>query len=360
MAVSLFRVLGARFVVAFLVMLGSGPVGFGCVLVMFSGFVMCFFRHGKLPQPDYNPSRGVYNSSMKVRDLLACGGPTFSFEFFPPKTDEAAAQLEETILELKPLRPAFVSVTYGAGGSTREKTIDIVSRVKEETGLDAMAHLTCVGSTRAEIESVLDRLVEAGVENVLALRGDPPKGQTEFQAVEGGFRYANDLISMIRERYGDRLSIGGAAYPERHPECLNPHRDLMNLRRKVDAGLDFLITQLFLDNRRYFEFVDRARSIGIEVPIVPGIMPITNAAQVERFTSSCGATLPFQLAAELDRRRDNPAAVLQLGIAHATSQCVDLLMGGAPGIHFYTLNRSTATKDVFHALQAGGFAQQAA
>ena len=298
--------------------------------------------------------------SMKIRDLLARGGPSFSFEFFPPKNEEAAAQLERTILELKPLAPTFVSVTYGAGGSTREKTLDIVSRIKADTGIDAMAHLTCVGSTRTEIEGVLDRLVDAGVESVLALRGDPPKGQSEFVAVEGGFQYAIDLIKMIRERFGSRISVGGAAYPERHPECPNPHRDLMHLKAKVDAGLDFLVTQLFLDNRRYFEFVDRARSVGIHVPIIPGIMPITNAAQVERFTSACGASFPFQLAAELDRRRNDPAAVLQLGVAHATAQCVDLLMGGAPGVHFYTLNRSTATKDVFHALQAGGFAQRAA
>jgi methylenetetrahydrofolate reductase (NADPH) len=288
---------------------------------------------------------------MKIRDLLTGGGPIFSFEFFPPKSEEAAAQLAQTIMDLKPLDPAFVSVTYGAGGSTREKTIDIVSRIKSDSGIEAMAHLTCVGSDQPEIEGVLDRLVAAGVENVLALRGDPPKGQTEFVAVDGGFRFANDLITMIRARYADRLSVGGAGYPERHPECHNPHRDLMNLKRKVDAGLDFIITQLFLDNRRYFEFVDRARSVGINVPIIPGIMPITNATQIEKFTSSCGATLPFQLAAELDRRRDNPAAILQ---------CVDLLMGGAPGIHFYTLNRSTATKDVFHALQAGGFARRAA
>ncbi len=298
--------------------------------------------------------------NMKIRDFLGRGSPTFSFEFFPPKNEEAADQLERTISELSSLAPSFVSVTYGAGGSTREKTLDIVSRIKSETGLEAMAHLTCVGSTREEIAAVLDRLLEAGVENVLALRGDPPKGQSEFVAVEGGFRYANELIRMIRERAGSRLSVGGAGYPERHLECLNPHVDLMNLKRKVDEGLDFVITNLFFDNRRYFEFVDRARTVGIQVPILPGIMPITNAAQVERFTSSCGVSLPFQLAAELDRRRQDPAGVLQLGVAHATAQCVDLLMGGAPGIHFYTLNRSTATKDIFRALQAGGFARRAA
>ncbi len=297
---------------------------------------------------------------MRIRDLLALGCPSFSFEFFPPKTEEAAAQLEQTISELGPLNPTFVSVTYGAGGSTREKTLAIVSRIKAETGIDAMAHLTCAGSTREELEVVLDRLVEAGIENILALRGDPPKGETAFVPVDGGFRYANDLVAMIRARYGDRLCVGGAGYPERHIECANPHVDLMNLKRKVDAGLDFIVTQLFFDNRRYFEFVDRARAVGIHVPIVPGIMPITNAGQIERFTLACGARIPFQLAAELDRRRSDSAAVLQLGVAHATAQCVELLMGGAPGIHFYTLNRSTATKDVFLALQASGFARKAA
>ncbi len=297
---------------------------------------------------------------MQIRDLLARGSASFSFEFFPPKSEEAAAQLEQTISELGPLDPTFVSVTYGAGGSTREKTLAIVSRIKAETGIEAMAHLTCVGSTSAEIETVLDRLVDSGIENILALRGDPPKGEAAFIPTEGGFRYANDLVAMIRERYGDRLCVGGAGYPERHTECANPHVDLMNLKRKVDAGLDFIVTQLFFDNRRYFEFVDRARAVGIHVPIVPGIMPITNAGQIERFTSACGARIPFQLAAELDRRRNDPSAVLQLGVAHATAQCIELLMGGAPGIHFYTLNRSTATKDVFLALQASGFARKAA
>jgi methylenetetrahydrofolate reductase (NADPH) len=295
---------------------------------------------------------------MKIRDLLSRGCPSFSFEFFPPKSEEAGVQLEKTIADLRELEPTFVSVTYGAGGSTREKTLEIVSRIKSTTGIEAMAHLTCVGSTRDEIAQTLDRLVDAGIENVLALRGDPPKGQTEFQAVEGGFRYAVELVDMIRERFGDRLSVGGACYPERHTECANPHVDLMNLKRKVDAGLDFVVTQLFFDNRRYFEFVEQARAVGIEVPIIPGIMPVTNAAQIERFTHTGGVTLPFQLAADLDKRRDNPAALLQLGVAHASVQCGELLMRQAPGIHFYTLNRSTATKDIFRALQAGGLTRR--
>jgi methylenetetrahydrofolate reductase (NADH) len=296
---------------------------------------------------------------MFIRDLLASGAPSISFEFFPPRSDEAVAQLERTIVELSALNPTFVSVTYGAGGSTREKTIEVVSRIKRGAGIEAMAHLTCVGSTREEIAAVLQRLAGAGVENVLALRGDPPKGQASFTATDGGFSFASELITFIREAHGNGLCVGGAAYPEKHVECGNPAVDLNNLKRKVDAGLDFLITQLFFDNRQYWEFVERARACGIKVPIIPGIMPITNAASIERLTISCGTTLPFKLAAELDRRRSDPRAVNQLGVAHATSQCIDLLTGGAPGIHFYTLNRSSATKDIFTALKSIGLAESA-
>ena len=291
---------------------------------------------------------------MLIRDRLA-HKPSISFEFFPPKSDEAAAQLERTIAELSPLAPAFVSVTYGAGGSTREKTLEIVSRIRRQTGIEAMAHLTCVGATREEIGAVIDRLSAAGVGNILALRGDPPKGEAGFTAVDGGFAYANELVAFIRQRHGAALSVGGAAYPEKHVECASPEVDLDNLRRKVDAGVDFLITQLFFDNRRYWEFCERAYTAGIRVPILPGIMPITNAAQVDRWVA-CGASLPPQLAAELERRRTDPQAVTQLGEAHATAQCIDLLRGGSPGIHFYTLNRSTATKDVFSELRVAGLA----
>ena len=287
---------------------------------------------------------------MLIRDLLASGAPSISFEFFPPKSAEAVAQLERTIEDLATLHPTFVSVTYGAGGSTRETTIDIVSRIKRDTGIDSMAHLTCVGSTRDELAGILQRLAAAGVENILALRGDPPKGQATFTAVEGGFRYANQLVSFIHEVLPSGVSVGGAAYPEKHVDCGNPAVDLDNLKRKVDAGVDFLITQLFFDNRHYWEFTERARVAGITVPIIPGIMPIANANSAERF----GATFPFKLAAELNRRRANPESVAQLGIAHATSQCIDLLLGGAPGIHFYTLNRSSATRKIFEALQLIG------
>jgi methylenetetrahydrofolate reductase (NADPH) len=292
---------------------------------------------------------------MQITELLARGRPTFSFEFFPPKTEEAARQLEHTIAELRTLKPSFVSVTYGAGGSTRERTIEIVTRVKQETGIDAMAHLTCVGSSRDDLEAVIRRIADSGIENVLALRGDPPKGQAEFKAAEGGFQYASELVAFIRERHNSALCVGGACYPEKHPECGNPKVDLVNLKRKIDQGLDFVITQLFFDNRRYFEFVERAHKIGIKVPIIAGIMPITNASQVERFTVACGATIPFDLAEELDRRRNDPQAVMELGIAHATAQCIELLNRGAPGIHFYTLNRSTATREIYAALHGAGF-----
>ena len=232
---------------------------------------------------------------MFISDILARKRPVFSFEFFPPKTDEAAKLLEKTIAELGPLEPSFVSVTYGAGGTTREKTIDIVSRIKRDTGIEAMAHLTCVGATRDDLKNVLDRLVDAGVENVLALRGDPPKGEMAFQHTEGGFRYANELASFIREQYAGQLCIGGACYPEKHVESVNPAVDLANLKRKVQDGAQFVVSQLFFDNRRYFEFVEYARDNGVDVPIIPGIMPITNANQAEKMTSMCGVSCPTGL-----------------------------------------------------------------
>jgi methylenetetrahydrofolate reductase (NADPH) len=292
---------------------------------------------------------------MLIRDRLATGRPSVSFEFFPPKSDEAVAQLERTIAELSTLNPDFVSVTYGAGGSTRERTLDLVSRIRRQTGIEAMAHLTCVGANREEISEVVARLVASGVSNILALRGDPPKGSAIFTPADGGFAYANELIDHLRQEHGNTLSVGGAAYPEKHVECANPDLDLQNLKRKVDSGVDFLITQLFFDNRSYWEFCERARNAGIQVPIVPGIMPITSAAQVERWIA-CGASLPSALAAELDRRRADPQAIMQLGVAHATAQCIDLLRGGSPGIHFYTLNKSTAAKDVFAELRVAGLA----
>ncbi len=289
---------------------------------------------------------------MLIRDRLATGKPSISFEFFPPKSDEAAAQLERTIADLSVLDPAFVSVTYGAGGSTREKTLEIVSRIRSQAGIEAMAHLTCVGASKAEIGATVNRLVGAGVTNILALRGDPPRGETSFIPAADGFAYADELVGYVRGAHGKTLSVGGAAYPEKHPECASDALDLDNLKRKVDAGVDFLITQLFFDNRCYWDFCERARAAGIGVPILPGIMPITNASNLQRF----GATFPPQLEAELENRKADLQAVMQLGVAHATAQCIDLLRGGAPGIHFYTLNRSTATREVFAELRVAGLA----
>ena len=293
---------------------------------------------------------------MKIRDLYGPQRRVFSFEFFPPKTDKGLATLERTVGELRDLSPGFVSVTYGAGGSTRDRTIELVSRIERHEGITAMAHLTCVGAGRAEIAAVLDRLCSAGIENVIALRGDPPAGETAFETPADGFAHASDLISFIRRHYGDRLCVAAAAYPEGHVECRDLDRDLAHLEAKVRAGVDLLITQLFFDNRCYFEFVARARRAGISVPIVPGIMPITNLASIERMSVLSGATIPPDLKAELDRRRDDPAAIMQLGVAQAAAQCVDLLAGGAPGIHFYTLNQSPATRMILTALKSARLA----
>jgi methylenetetrahydrofolate reductase (NADPH) len=288
---------------------------------------------------------------MKIGELFRAGRRLFSFEFFPPKTDAGAATLARTIHELADLQPAFVSVTYGAGGSTRDRTVELVTRIQRDDGITAMAHLTCVGANRDEIGAVIDRLVEGGIENIIALRGDAPPGQP-FTVTPDGFAHASDLVGYIRKRHGDRLCLAGAAYPENHPECRDPKQDMKNLVAKVNAGLDFIVTQVFFDNRFYFDFVTRAREAGITVPIVPGIMPINNTAQVERMSRMCGASIPPALFAELDRRRDDPAAAQQLGVAQATAQCVDLLEGGAPGIHFYTLNQSPATRMILTALKA--------
>ncbi len=286
---------------------------------------------------------------MRITDALKSGHPLFSFEFFPPKTDEGEAKLWDNLKQLKELKPGYVSVTYGAGGSTRAKTVQLTGRIKRELGLEAMAHLTCVGSTREEIAGILDQLHDADVANVLPLRGDPPKGQSRFEAVEGGFRYASELTAFIRENYD--FCLAGAAYPETHTEAASPYEDLHHLKEKVDAGSDFLVTQLFFDNRLYFDFVDRCLAAGIDVPIIPGLMPITNIDQVKRFTQMCGATIPDKLLAELDRRAGNPEAVLELGVAHATIQALGLIQGGAPGIHFYTLNKSTATREIVSAIR---------
>jgi methylenetetrahydrofolate reductase (NADPH) len=290
---------------------------------------------------------------MRIDERLASGSePSFSFEFFPPKTDEGERNLGRALAELSRLKPTFVSVTYGAGGSAdqKRKTIDIVSSIKATHDLEAMAHFTCVGATVAELRETLDIMRDAGIKNVLALRGDPPPGETEWTATDGGLSYSRELIDLIRADYD--FAIGAACFPEVHIHAESADSDLRYTKAKVDAGARFLITQLFFDNAAYWDFVARARDVGIDVPIIPGIMPITNFEQIKRFTSMCGATIPDGLMTELGLRADQPDAVADLGLAYATLQCADLLVKGAPGIHFYTLNRSTATRAILSALRA--------
>jgi methylenetetrahydrofolate reductase (NADPH) len=289
---------------------------------------------------------------MRIDERIASSTePSFSFEFFPPKTDEGERNLGRALAELSRLDPTFVSVTYGAGGSTTEKrkTIDIVRHLKRDYGMEAMAHFTCVGATTAELRETLDLMRESGLDNVLALRGDPPQGETEWTATEGGLSFSRELIELIRDEYD--FAIGAACFPEVHIHATDAESDLRYLKEKVDAGARFLITQLFFDNRAYYDFVARARDIGIDVPIVPGIWPITSASQIKRVTEMCGSRIPDGLLRELELRGDQPGSVTDLGVAYATLQCADLLANGAPGIHFYTLNRSPATRAILTALR---------
>ena len=287
---------------------------------------------------------------MRIEEILEERRPVFSFEFFPPKTEEGERNLWNALEELKRDEPAFVSVTYGAGGSTRDRTIGIVKRIKAEIGLEAMAHFTCVGASTDELRRTLDEMRDVGIENVLALRGDPPEGETEWRKAEGGLEYSTELAQLIAENYD--FSIGAACFPEVHPEATDMDSDISFLKKKVEAGARFLITQLFFDNELYFDFVREARAAGIDVPIVPGIIPVTNYAQIKRFTERIGASIPEQYERELAARADDPDAVKDLGVAYARLQCADLLARGAPGLHFYTLNKSPATRSILAALRA--------
>jgi methylenetetrahydrofolate reductase (NADPH) len=289
---------------------------------------------------------------MRIDERIDAGTePSFSFEFFPPKTDEGERNLGRALAELSRLSPTFVSVTYGAGGSTTEKrkTIDIVRHLKRDYGMEGMAHFTCVGADVGQLREMLDTMRDAGIENVLALRGDPPPGESDWTATEGGLSYSRELIELIRDEYD--FAIGAACFPEVHIHATDAESDLRYLKEKVEAGARFLITQLFFDNQAYYDFVARARDIGIDVPIVPGIMPITDAGQIKRITGMCGAEIPGGLLRELELRSDQPGSVTDLGVAYATLQCADLLANGAPGIHFYTLNRSPATRAILSALR---------
>jgi methylenetetrahydrofolate reductase (NADPH) len=287
---------------------------------------------------------------VRIDDLYRSGDPVYSFEFFPPKSDKAAVDLMVTVRDLRDmLHPDFVSVTYGAGGTTRGRTREIVTRIQGELDITSMAHLTCVGHTPTDLREVVDEWVAGGVENVLALRGDPPKGETEFKPVPGGFAHGSELTTWLREHYD--LCVGGACYPESHPESGSRESDLEWTRHKVDCGTSFLITQLFFRNADYFDFVERARAAGIDVPIIPGIMPITNVAQIERFTKMCGAQIPETLHRRLRHYQDDPQTVTAIGIEHAIGQCRELLEQGAPGLHFYTLNKSHITRSILAAVK---------
>jgi methylenetetrahydrofolate reductase (NADPH) len=286
---------------------------------------------------------------MRIVDKLGGKSPAISFEFFPPKDQEGVDRLFTAVADLAPFSPAYVSVTYGAGGSTRQLTVELVGRIQREVGIDAMAHLTCVGASQEELGSVLDQLQQAGVSNVIALRGDPPKGSTTFVTHQGGFSNASQLAAFIKQR--GSFCIAGACYPEKHPEAVSLDVDLDHLKRKVDAGAEFLITQLFFDNADYFAFVERARKLGINVPIVAGIMPITNVSQIKRFTAMCGAHMPDSLMQRLEPIAADADAVHDVGVEYATAQCRELLERGAPGIHFYTLNRSKATVEILRRLR---------
>ena len=287
---------------------------------------------------------------MRIDRILASKQPVFSVEFFPPKTAEATEGLFATARELRELEPDFVSVTYGAGGSTRDGTVEITRALKDDLGLETMAHLSCVGETTEGLAATLDRIEAAGIENVFALRGDPPRGQEDFVQPEGGLGSAAELAAFISA--GWDFAIGGACFPEVHPEAPNLETDLAYLKTKVDSGARFLITQLFFDNRAYFDFVAAARRRGIDVPILAGVIPVAGFAQTKRICDLCDATVPESLEAAFLAAGGDPEREFELGVAYAAQQCAELLIAGAPGIHFYALNRAPATRAVLGALRA--------
>jgi methylenetetrahydrofolate reductase (NADPH) len=292
---------------------------------------------------------------MKISDILKTSLPTISFEFFPPKNDEAMANLMETLARLHELRPSFATCTYGAGGGTRARTLEVTLKIKQQFGLEAMAHFTCVGQTLKDIDGVLENFAKHGIENVLALRGDRPTNQPEPpESWFPDFKNAVDLLRHLRRQFGNTFSLGCAGYPEKHPEATDFEIDLQRLKEKVDAGADFIITQLYFDNEHFFHFTKRCREIGITVPIIAGIMPVTNVAQIKRFTAMCGAALPNAMLADLDPIANNADLVTQYGIEWSTRQCRELLAAKVDGLHFYTLNKSQATRQIVKNLRRDG------
>jgi methylenetetrahydrofolate reductase (NADPH) len=279
-----------------------------------------------------------------LSDHFRPGRRGLSFELFPPKTPAGETSLYAAVEDLTRFRPDFFTCTYGAGGSTRDKTLEIVARVKRQFSLPVASHLTCVGSTVDQLRGYLREAGERGIDYIVALRGDPPKGETSFTPVAGGLRYANELVDLIRREF-QNYGVVVAGYPEVHQEATSPESDLTNLKRKVDAGADVVVTQLFYDNADYFRFVDRCREVGITIPIVPGILPVTNLAQIQRITSLCKACLPQSFVTELSAK-DDAEWQFQVGVDFATRQVAELLERGAPGVHFYVLNKSAATAKV--------------
>ena len=280
---------------------------------------------------------------MKIKDILKTTR-TISCEFFPPKTADGIPGVFRTIDRIKPFRPDFVSVTYGAGGSTRAFTEEITLRIKADAALKVMAHLTCAGQTKEAVHGVLERLDNMGIDNVILLRGDPPQGHSDFVPVAGGFRHATELIEHARENF--RFGIAAACYPEGHSESLDLSADLGHTKLKVEKGADFLITQLFYDNNDFFAFLNRAQRSGIEAPIIPGVLPILSTGQIRRFTALCGATIPAPLNAQLDKFANDDEAARDLGVEYATRQVRELWDAGVPGVHFYVLNRSYSVSKI--------------
>jgi len=288
---------------------------------------------------------------MRIDEMLAPTRPVFSVEFFPPKTEQGREALFETVEVLRELEPTYFSVTYGAGGATREGTLETTKAIRDDHGVEAMAHLSCVGETADSLREIIDRIARAGIENILALRGDPPRGQTDFVQPEGGLGSAAELAGLISEIHPE-IAIGGACFPEVHPEAPSLEADIAYLKTKVENGASFLITQLFFDNRSYFDFVPAARAAGIDVPIIPGVMPMTGFKQIARICELCDAKIPDALSDAMEAAGGDERVEFELGVAYATQQCAELLREGAPGIHFYALNRWPATRAILGALRA--------
>ena len=291
---------------------------------------------------------------MKNKTLLNSKEKVFSFEFFPPKNEKGEENLFIAIEELKKLSPDYVSVTYGALGSSQDKSLSITRKIQNEIGLNVMAHYTCIGATHEKVDAFLKDLEDAGVVNILALRGDAPHGMDISEALkESPFNYATDLVRYIREKTGEKFSIGVAGYPERHPECSNFDEDLKHLKEKVDAGADFIVTQLFFDNKDFFTFKEKAEESGINVPIIPGIIPIENYNQIQKITSLCGAKVPEVIKENFSDETLSEEDKLAFGLDYTTKQCEELLDAGVRGIHFYTLNKSVSTREIFTRLKLG-------